>query len=123
MKKIVFGIFTLITVNVFSQSFNVQSAADAFKHLKYSKDSYKDLSDGKKFIDLAAANEQTANDPKMWYYRGMIYLRIDQDTLDAVKNLDADAIEKSAISFINCFKTDEKKNYTEECNSNIWVAG
>jgi tetratricopeptide (TPR) repeat protein len=121
------GIFLLAclvySLNIFAQSNNVQSAADAFKDLKYTKNRFHDLNEGKKYIDLAAENPQTSNDPKMWYYRGMIYLQIDQDTSEAARNLDPDAIEKSALSFINCIKTDLKKNYSDECNNNIWVAG
>ncbi len=123
MKNKLSILLLLISFHAFSQSYNVQSAADAYKDLKYTKNRFKDFSDAKKFIDLAAENEQTANDPKMWYYRGVIYLEMDRDTSEAVRNLDADAIEKSGNSFINCLKADVKKNYIEECNADIWVAG
>lgn len=114
----------LFSLNVFSQAFNVQSAADAYSGKGISsKNKLKNLSDAKNYIDLAAANEQTSNDPKMWRYRGLIYLAIDQDTSEAARQLDPDANEKSAVSFINCFKTDTKKNFEEDCNRNIWVAG
>ncbi len=123
MKNKLLLVLLLISFNAFSQNYNVQSAADAYKDLKYTKNRFKDFSDAKKFIDLAAENEQTANDAKMWYYRGVIYLEMDRDTSEAVRNLDADAIEKSANSFMNCLKVDAKKNYTEECNADVWVAG
>ena len=123
LKKIILFSCVCFSLQGFSQNFNVQSAGDAFHNLQYTKNRFKDLSNGKQYIDLAAANEQTSNDPKMWMYRGKIYLEIDRDTSADVRNLDADAIEKSAVSFINCFKTDAKKNYLDDCNSNIWVAG
>ena len=124
MIKIIFPLACLFIAQAgFSQNFNVQSAADSYKKLKYTNNRLKELSEGKMFIDLAAANEQTSNDPKMWSYRGKIYLEIDQDTSAEVRNLDTDAIEKSAFSFINCIKTDSKKTYTEETNSKIWVSG
>ena len=124
MKKIFLVFFLLISLKGYSQSFNVQSAADALKDIKYTKNNrFKDLSDAKKFIDLAAENVQTSNDPKMWVFRGKIYLTIDQDTSEAIRNLDVDAIEKSAISFVNCMKVDIKQNYIEDCNGNIWIAG
>ncbi len=118
--------FMIVSLAGFSQNFNVQSAANSYKDLKYTKTSagrLKDLTDAKNFIDLAAVNEQTSNDPKMWYYRGRIFLEMDQDTLEAIKSLDVDAIEKSAVSFINCKKTDAKKNFTEDCDNNIWISG
>lgn len=123
MKKLTLVVFLFISLSGYSQNFNVQSAADAYKDLKYTKNRLKVLTEGKKFIDLAYANEQTSNDPKMWSYRGKIYLEIDQDTSESVRNLDADAIEKSATSFINCIKTDSKKTYADESNNKIWVAG
>ncbi len=123
MKRIFFVVCVLLSLKGFSQGFMVQSAADAYHNLQYSKNRFKDLSDGKKFIDMAAAHEQTSNDPKMWVYRGKIYLEIDRDTSIEVRNLDVDAIEKSARSFISCYKTDAKKNFTDDCNSNIWVSG
>ncbi len=123
IKKILLIVCLLSTHTGYSQNFNVQSAADSYKNLRETKNRLKELTDAKKYIDLAAANEQTANDPKMWIYRGKIYLEIDQDTTEAVKSLDPDAIEKSAISFINCMKTDTKNNFTDECKSKIWVAG
>jgi tetratricopeptide (TPR) repeat protein len=123
MKEKLLLFIMMISVSGFSQSFNVQSAADSYKNLKYSKNSLKEISDAKKYIDLAAANEQTANDPKMWVYRGKIYLEISGDSSADIKNLDLDAAEKATISFINCIKTDTKKNYEEDCNNNLWRAG
>ncbi len=95
------------------QSNNVQSAANSLKN--------NEVGDAKKWIDLAAENELTANNPKMWYYRGKTYLAIHTDK--AWQNLDAEAVEKAAISFINCMKTDVKKLYTDDCKKLVWVAG
>jgi tetratricopeptide (TPR) repeat protein len=125
-NNLLLAVLLLASFRGFTQGFNVQSAADAFKDLQYAKTverRLKDFSDAKKFIDEASSNEQTANDPKMWYYRGMIYLSMDQDTNEVIRNLDIDAIEKSAISFIKCMKADVKKNYSEECDNNIWRSG
>jgi tetratricopeptide (TPR) repeat protein len=123
MKNRFLILFLMLSSVASAQNFNVQSAADAFKDLKFTKNRFKDFSDAKKYIDLAAENEQTANDPKMWYYRGVIYLEMDRDTNETVRSLDENAIEKSAVSFMNCLKADTKKNYEEECNADLWVAG
>lgn len=110
--KIVFFLL-IIWVSGYSQSANVQSAANSFKK--------NELAEAKKFIDEAASTESTSNDPKMWYYRGRIYLGISTDP--ATRSLDADASEKSTISFMNCLKTDKKELYKDECMNSVWVAG
>ena len=86
----------------YSQKNNVQSAANSFKEKEYA--------DAKKFIDLALEHPSTSNDPKMWYYRGRVYLSIHQ--ADSSK-LDPDAIEKSTKGLINCLNTDENKMFPD----------
>src|SRR3954463_8586591 len=114
MKINLFVLFALLTLSGFSQSFNVQSAANSLKYRDYAK--------AKTAIDAAAANEQTANDPKMWYYRGEIYLAIYRDTTDLGKS-EPEAAEKAAISFMNCLKTDKGQYYVTDCNNLVWVSG
>ncbi|MBP6334081.1 MAG: tetratricopeptide repeat protein [Bacteroidia bacterium] len=113
MKKVFLILLCALPFLGNGQSNNVQSAANSLK--------YNEVGDAKKWIDLAAENEQTSNNPKMWYYRGKTYLAINTDK--AWQNLDQDAAEKAAISFINCLKTDEKKLYEEESKKLVWVAG
>ncbi|HRH65717.1 MAG TPA: tetratricopeptide repeat protein [Bacteroidia bacterium] len=115
MKLKLFFVLMIVSLQSWSQNFNVQSAANSFND--------KDLAGAKKFIDMASENESTANNPKMWYYRGKIYLEIHDDSAATVNGLDRDAIEKSAVSFLNCLKTDTKGNYTDDCNKLVWLAG
>ncbi|MFN8143181.1 MAG: tetratricopeptide repeat protein [Bacteroidia bacterium] len=105
----------LVSLSISAQNFNIQSASNALTH--------KDLPEAKKMIDLAAANESTSNNPKMWYYQGKVYLEIYDDSLSRVTGLDPDAIEKSALGFLNCLKTDTKEAYKEECMKLIWQTG
>lgn len=109
------GILILLLGPLFTagQSNNVQSAANSLK--------VNEVDDAKKWIDLAAENEQTANNPKMWYYRGKTYMAIHTDK--AWNSLDEDAVEKAAVSFINCLKTDSKKLYTDDCKKLVWLTG
>ena len=86
----------------FAQKNNVQSAANSFK--------YEEYSEGKKYIDLAAKHPKTANSPKMWYYRGRIYLAIyGQDG----STLDPDAIAKSVTSLMTCLDVDKTEMHTD----------
>jgi tetratricopeptide (TPR) repeat protein len=103
----------ILSLNALGQAATVQSAANSYKK--------NELAEGKKLIDEAAAFESTSNDPKMWYYRGMIYLAISSNP--EKRSLDADAAEKSAISFMNCLKTDRKENYKDDCMNSVWDAG
>jgi tetratricopeptide (TPR) repeat protein len=106
-------IFTLLAVSCFPQSATVQSAANSYKK--------NELTEAKQLIDEATAYESTSNDPKMWYYRGKIYLAICSNP--EKRALDADAAEKSSISFMNCLKTDKKESFKEECMNAVWDAG
>jgi tetratricopeptide (TPR) repeat protein len=117
MKQLVFGVLLLASINSFSQKSNVASAAEYYKK-------YHDLQKAKEAIDLASQDESTSNDPKMWYYRGAIYLAISKDK-ELVKTY-PDAVSVAATSFINCLKTDKGKdviNYTDSCNRYLWTAG
>src|SRR5436305_6248599 len=98
----------------YGQSANVQSAGNYVKSKEYGQ--------AKEFIDLAAANEATANDFKMWYYRGMTYLNIYRDTTELGKS-EPDAIEKAGISFMNSIKTDKGKIYTDDSYRQVWLCG
>ncbi len=115
MKIKLFLLFTIISLQTFAQNFNVQSAANSLNN--------KDLPGAKKFIDMAGQNESTANNPKMWYYQGKIYLEIYNDSAANANGLDPDAAEKSCIGFLNCLKTDSKENYKDDCNKLVCVAG
>jgi tetratricopeptide (TPR) repeat protein len=117
MKKIILATLLFISAAGFAQNSNVASAAENLKR-------YNDLPKAKEAIDLAAQNEATSNQPKMWYYRGAIYLAIYRDK--ELGKTYPDAASIAAESFINCLKTDKGHdviNYTDSCNRYLWVAG
>ncbi len=95
-------ILVLLSGLGFAQKNNVQSAANSFK--------YKEYAEAKKYIDLASKHVKTANDPKMWYYRGRIYLSIYNA---GNSKLDPEAIEKSVLSLTTCIDVDERKMYKD----------
>ena len=102
-----------IGTSIFAQSSNVQSVAGILRKKNM------DLAEAKKFIDLAAENPSTANDVKMWYYRGKVYMAIYRDTTGKYKPLDLDAPEKATISFMNCIKLDTKKEFVDDARPNL----
>lgn len=72
----------------------------------------RDYKEAKKYIDLAAANEETKNNPKMWYTRGDVYFAIAIDTTvvgQVLRLTDPEPAYKSLESYINCLKTGDEK--------------
>lgn len=114
IKKLLFILFCVSFAGANGQSSNVQSAANELKDRRYAK--------AKQYIDLAAANEKTANDPKMWYYRGEVYLAIYRDTGELGKS-EPDAAEKAAISYMNTIKTDKGNYHVEDAYNQVWICG
>lgn len=99
--------------NSFAQKASVQSAADLLK--------LKDIVKAQQFIDEAAVYESTANDPKMWFYRGKVYQAVNDDKELSKSNPEAAFI--STQSFINCIHTDKKEYYKDSTDIFTWIAG
>jgi len=57
------------------------------------------LDEAKANIDLAPTYEKTMNDPKAWYYRGLIYGSIDTTSNEAFRALDPNAFTVAMESF------------------------
>lgn len=66
------------------------------------------LTESKNYIDLAASSESTSNHPKMWVYRGVIYLKIAQVQQKQAVLIDKDAIFKATESFLKCIEKNEE---------------
>lgn len=114
MKKIlILLVVAASSVQLFAQRSNVESAAI---YLNSSVNEVGDakktiFEDAKKAIDLAADNEETKNDVKMWFYRAVVY-----DTIYHNPNfisMDKDAVEKSTLSYKKCLELDTKQKYEE----------
>jgi tetratricopeptide (TPR) repeat protein len=124
MKKLFLILLLVLPFIGYGQSNNVQSASNALGY--YEKGTTEDpkdfeLENAKNYIDLAAENESTNNHPKMWYYRAKIYMAIHKSK--RMKTLDPLAVEKAAISYMNCIKTDSKNLYSDECKGLVWLTG
>lgn len=140
MKKmflVSFGVF-LTSVILFSQNQNRESA------IRYYKD-YTDYNGGaaaiakaKEKIDLAAANENTMNDYKTWYYRGLIYLAlfdinlkteankspetdVTKKQISSYKTVSMQELEEALKSFQKEIELDGKKIYTNDAYSKMKI--
>lgn len=109
-------IFLFVTATQsFSQSSNVQSAANYLK--------FNDLKKAKEAIDAAAKDPSTSGDYKMWYYMGKVYWAIYTDSIAANRDIDKDAAEKAAIGYLNYHKTVPKKWFEEEATEMMMRTG
>ncbi len=149
MKSKIFFLLTTLTVSVFNQVYSQENkVVSAWAHLdEYNK--YKDsveLKAAKDAIDVAAVNDKTMNEPKMWLYRGQVYFALFDFRLNAIINglikkegkptnaeslqkmnseayisVDTTAISVSAYSFTRVTQLEEKGERVDEARSMLPV--
>jgi len=114
---------------------------------EYSKDNDTSaLSDAKEAIDLAAANDKTKDEPKMWLYRGMVYRALFEHQLsntvtkliakegkpstkegllkltgEAYSALDTGLLSVATFSFVRVIQLAPKDYYADEARGNLPV--
>jgi tetratricopeptide (TPR) repeat protein len=107
---------SLIGVNTYAQNFNVESVK--MELMSQKDDTEKDLESCLKWITEAAEHPKTANDPKMWYYKGLTYLKIANANSELTK-ANPEALDIALESFNNSLKTDVKGKYTAEAEASL----
>jgi tetratricopeptide (TPR) repeat protein len=106
-----------IGINVSAQKFTVESMKMELED-RSKPDSDKDFESLMKWAEETKTNTKTSNDPRMWYYRGLTYLKI--STLNnELSKAHPDAIYIAHEAFQNAIKTDAKKRVTEESEANL----
>ncbi len=104
LKHVFISALLALTFTATAQKNNIETAKISLRD--------GDLKDAKKYIDLAAANEETKNNPKMWYTRGDVYFAIALDTTltgQALRLFEPEPSYRSLESYINCLKTGDEK--------------
>jgi tetratricopeptide (TPR) repeat protein len=124
MKKFFIGVgiiaSTLLVENVgLAQSKMVQDAYSKYKLVTPKNDAEKNLrilEEAKNFIDAAATNPETKEDPKMHFYRAQIYMSLYETSAQqamASGNIDQAKLEgyktSAAYSFLFCLNEPKKK--------------
>jgi len=107
---------SLIGVNTYAQNFNVESVKMELTSQK--DDTDKDLESCLKWITEASEHPKTANDPKMWYYKGLTYLKISSVNSELTKSK-PEALNIALEAFNNSIKTDVKGKYTAEAEGGL----
>ncbi|MBM3161624.1 MAG: hypothetical protein FJZ66_09850 [Bacteroidetes bacterium] len=96
---------------LYMRKYNPMAGADAAK---------KNVEKAKEFIDLAAANPETMNDPKMFLYQGQVYFALTEIAMIDKMNggtVDVKKVEEYAATAENAFKKvreDPKKMYVQD---------
>jgi len=113
MKRITLLLLTLVTVAAFAQKPVKPNLNKALASLKEGK-----LDEAKTNIDAATTYEKTMNDPKTFYYKGLIYAALDTTSNETFKALAPDAFDQAVEAFK---KGDEmngkgKEFFTQDAN-------
>ncbi len=118
MKKVaVLAGMLLVGVMSYAQNFNVETAKMILVDHTVD-DTDKDLQKCLELITEASTHPKTSNSPKMWFYKGLLYLKIagvNSELTQATPN----AIDIALESFQNAIKTDAKNKYTEEAKGHL----
>ncbi len=105
MKRIaILALLVGMSTAVFAQKSKVTTAALNMKS--------GDLEKAREAIDIAITNPKTINDPKAWYYRGDIYLRLYASP--EFNDYDSVALDRSFESFKKAMEYDSKDKYKDE---------
>jgi len=94
MKRITLFLLLLAAVSTYAQKGAKPNLNKALASWREGK-----LDEAKANIDLAPTYEKTMNDPKTWYYRGLIYGSIDTTSNEAYRALDPNAFTVAMESF------------------------
>jgi tetratricopeptide (TPR) repeat protein len=109
----------VLTIGVmgYAQNFNVETAKMILVDHTVD-DTEKDLTKCLDLLTAASNNPKTSNSPKMWFYKGLLYLKISSVNSELTKAT-PDAIDISLESFQNAIKTDVKNKYTDEAKGHL----
>ena len=114
MKRFVVLLMMFTAVNgVWAQKSKVVSAWNYMQYDEWDK--------AKVAIDAASENETSSVMAKTWYYRGLIYHQINNDT--NLSKLAENALEEAYEAFNYTIEKDVKKRYTEDSQERLKMIG
>jgi len=99
-NQILIGLLLMLPFAAFSQSSAITNAA------LYLKD--KQLDKAAEIINSAISNEKTINNPKTWYYRGLIYQSLIGSDSAAWASLRKDAESEAYTSYLKAIELDSE---------------
>ena len=109
--------FLLLGLSTKAQKFSLESMKMELEDMT-KLDSDRDYENLLKWAEQTKLNPKTANSPKMWYYRGLTFLKI--STLNnELSAQHPDAILTALEAFQNAIATDVKNKVTRESEANL----
>lgn len=112
MKKLaIFAVVCMMSMTVFAQNMNVQTAFNYLKKDKFDK--------ALEYIEPALTNSQTMGAAKTWFYYGRICLGIAISKDPATKALMPNALDKSLEAFKKALELDKREDFKTEIFMNI----
>lgn len=108
-------LFAGYTVN--AQKFTVESMKMELEDVT-KPDSEKNYTDLLKWANESKAHPKTSNDPKMWYYRGLTYLKV-AGLNNELSKVNPDAIKIALNCFNKAIETDTKNRVTKQAKTNL----
>jgi tetratricopeptide (TPR) repeat protein len=114
--------YTLVVIALFSgvstmaQKFSVESMKMELDPTK--PDGDRNFDDLVKWAEETAVHPKTANDPKMWYYRGLTFLKVSAMENELSKKY-PNAMDLAFEGFTNAIKTDTKNKVTKLAEGNL----
>ena len=108
-------LFAGYTVN--AQKFTVESMKMELEDVT-KPDSDKNYTDLLKWANESKAHPKTSNDPKMWYYRGLTYLKV-AGLNNELSKVNPDAIKIALNCFNKAIETDTKNRVTKQAKTNL----
>ena len=120
-KAVVFIALAAFAIHTQAQNKNVVSAINYYKYFAVDKN-VSDITEAKKYIDLATEHEETKTKAKTWINRAQIYQAINDSKDPKVTALSANALEEAAKAYQQTMKLDDKKAYPEAKSNLIYCA-
>lgn len=114
MKKLLFLLMLALIVN--AATGQKAKRTTAFNYLRNDK-----LEKAMEYIEPTITHEKTMSDPKTWYYRGTIYLKIALSDDPEIRTLSPDALDIAYESYIKSKALDEKEEYLKDIDANMRV--
>ena len=114
---LVLAILIFIGSSVRAQKFTVESMKMELEDMT-KPDSDRDYDNLIKWANETKENPKTSNDPKMWYYRGLTFLKISTLNNELSSN-NPDAILIALEAFQNAISTDVKNRVTKDAEANL----
>lgn len=104
-----------------AQAGKVTSAYNYFTSYNQYKDA-NDLREAVDYIEPATTNEKTMLSAKTFYYRGLIYHAIFQDSSAKAKSIVTEPLILATDSYIKTLELDAKKEYSKEVIGRLYIA-